>query len=158
MIVSSGVLFPQRMLRSRIARRVLAEQHIALTTQYHDLVELGPTQDSHRYIGIIDTSLSPYESIKALEDILPQVTGIPTEIIIDGEKAKEIRFAFINDHIQFIAFELIKNSVLAAVRNERLHAANKVFVTISETNNLIGVRISDECEYTHPLPSIVFIG
>jgi pyruvate dehydrogenase kinase 2/3/4 len=135
------------MLRSRIARRVLAEQHVALTTQYHDTVEHGPLQDSHRYIGIIDTSLAPYESIKALETILPRVTGIQgIEIVIDGENAKNIRFAFINDHIQFIAFELIKNSILAAVKNGNLKATKKVFITISETDSLIGIRISDECE------------
>lgn len=136
----------QRMLRSRIARRVLAEQHIALTTQYHDTLELGPLQDSHRVIGIIDTSLSPMESILALEDILPRVTGVQTKIVVDGEDAAKIRFAFINDHIQFIAFELIKNAVLAAVKTGRPDAAQKIFVTLTETANSIGVRISDECK------------
>lgn len=135
------------MLRSRIARRVLAEQHIALTTQYHDTLEHGPLQDSHRYIGIIDTSLSPYESIKALEDILPQVTGFKnTKIVIDGKNAKDIRFAFINDHIQFIVFELMKNSIIAAVKSGIPNKAERIYVTLSETPNLIGVRVSDECE------------
>jgi pyruvate dehydrogenase kinase 2/3/4 len=136
------------MLRSRIARRVLAEQHIALTTQYHDTLEHGPLQDSHRYIGIIDTSLSPYESIKSLESILPQVTGISNiEIVINGNNAKNIRFAFINDHLQFICFELIKNSILAAVKNGQTEKAGKVYVTLSETASLVGVRISDECKF-----------
>lgn len=145
------------MLRSRIARRVLAEQHIALTTQYHDTLEHGPLQDSHRYIGIIDTSLSPYESIKSLETILPQVTGISNiEININGNNAKNIRFAFINDHLQFICFELIKNSIIAAIKNGQLQKAGKVYVTLSETASLVGVRISDECEFLSSFTTFTF--
>lgn len=139
----------QRMLRSRIARRVLAEQHIALTTQYHEAIEHGPIQDANNYIGIINTNLSPYKSIKSLENFLPQVTGITTHINIDSRKknvGKEIKFAFIEDHLQFIVFELIKNSVLAALKEGRIEKAQNVNVTISETDHLIGIRVSDECE------------
>lgn len=137
------------MLRSRIARRVLAEQHIALTTQYHEAIEHGPIQDANNYIGIINTNLSPYKSINSLENFLPQVTGITTHINIESRKKnaeKEIKFAFIEDHLQFIVFELIKNSVLAALKEGRIEKAQNVNVTISETDHLIGVRVSDECE------------
>lgn len=138
------------MIRSRIARRVLAEQHIALTTQYHDTLEHGPIADAADHIGIINKSLSPYKSIKSLEALLPQVTGVQTEIQIDGKNVKSINFAFIEDHIQFICFELIKNSVLAALQDEnRREMAKVVNVTISETDHLIGVRISDQCEFNH---------
>ena len=140
--------FPQRMIRSRIARRVLAEQHIALTTQYHDHVEHGPIAGSEHYIGIINRSLSPYKSIKSLESLLPRVTGITTHIEIDGKNATNVKFAFIEDHIQFICFELIKNSVLAAIKEGRMEHARKVNVTISETGYLIGVRVSDQCKPT----------
>lgn len=133
------------MLRSRISRRVLAEQHLALTNQFNDLHDHGPAATQGRHVGVIDTSLSPSESIKALEPLLPKATGVQTEIVIDG--ATDVRFAFIEEHVQYIVFELLKNAVLAALKNGRPGAAKKVFVTVSDNPKFVGIRVSDEGEY-----------
>lgn len=133
------------MLRSRISRRVLAEHHIALSRQYHDSTEAGsPANIQQRFIGVVDTALSPYESIKALEQHLPSVTGVQTEIVVDNiAQAKKVKFAFIDDHLRFVVFELIKNGVLAAVRNGREDRASRVHVSIAESAKSVGVRVSD---------------
>lgn len=136
------------MLRSRISRRVLAEQHLALTNQFNDLHDHGPAAKQGRHIGIIDTSLSPAESIKALEPLLPKVTGVKTEIIIEGNT--DVRLAFIQEHIQYIVFELLKNSVLAALKTGRPDAAGKVYVTIADNPMSVGIRVSDEGERGAP--------
>lgn len=137
--------FMNRMLRSRISRRVLAEHHIALSRQYHDSLKAGSAANvQQRFIGVVDTALSPYESIKALEQHLPSVTGIQTEIVVDNTaQAKKVKFAFIDDHLRFVVFELIKNGVLAAVRNGREDRASRVHVSIAESAKSVGVRVSD---------------
>lgn len=133
------------MLRSRISRRVLAEHHIALSRQHHESVDAdSAAKVQQRYIGVVDTALSPYESIKALEQHLPSVTGRQTEIVIDNPvQAKKVEFAFIDDHLRFVVFELIKNGVLAAVRNGREDRASRVHVSIAESAKSVGVRVSD---------------
>jgi len=134
--------FMTRMLRSRISRRVLAEQHLALTNQFNDLNDHGPAATQGRHVGVIDTSLSPSESIKALEPLLPRATGVQTEIVIDG--ATDVRFAFIEEHVQYIVFELLKNAVLAALKKGRPDAAKKVYITIADNAKFVGIRVSDE--------------
>lgn len=129
------------MFRSRISRRVLAQQHIALTSQYHDAHDHGPVQDSSRFIGIIDTELSPQAAIASLSPLLPLVTGMNAEVTIDG--SKDVTFTFVEEHLRFIVFEMLKNSVLGA-RDAGKRA--KITCTIADSPKTIGVRISDECQ------------
>lgn len=137
----------QRMLRSRISRRVLAEQHIALTAQFHDAQEHGPTEDGGRHIGIINTKLSPHDSLTGLIGVLPLATGVSEancDIVLDGNKT--VTFAFIEEHLRYIVFELLKNSILAATEaGTRPH----VTVTVADSPKVIGVRVSDQCAWSH---------
>ena len=130
---------------------MLAEHHIALSRQYHDALKAGSAANvQQRFIGVVDTALSPYESIKALEQHLPSVTGIQTEIVVDNTaQAKKVKFAFIDDHLRFVVFELIKNGVLAAVRNGREDRASRVHVSIAESAKSVGVRVSDAGAWGH---------
>lgn len=133
------------MLRSRISRRVLAYHHLALTEQLRNKSAGAPSGD--RLIGIVDTAMSPYESIKSLENDLPLATGVKTDILIDNATtSKEIRFAFIDEHLRYATFELIKNSVLSALATGRSGQAERVRVTIADNPRAICVRVSDECE------------
>lgn len=134
------------MLRSRISRRVLANHHIALTKQLRDKQASGK-QDA-RFIGIVDTAMSPYNSIKSLEKDLPLATGVQTEIDIDNASTcEDVKFAFIEDHLRYTAFELIKNSVLSALATGREEQATRVNVTIADNAKAICVRVSDQCKY-----------
>ncbi|CAD6588397.1 MAG: hypothetical protein CYPHOPRED_004378 [Cyphobasidiales sp. Tagirdzhanova-0007] len=130
-----------RMLRSRISRRVLSEQHIALTAQYHDLHEHGPISDGSRYIGIIDTRLCPFHTIKAIEVLLPLITGVHTELIVEGNKG--VTIAFIDAHLKYVVLELVKNAVLAATKARRAEDAKKIYITIADSPKFLGVRVSD---------------
>ena len=131
------------MLRSRISRRVLSEQHIALTAQYHDLHEHGPISDGSRYIGIIDTRLCPFHTIKAIEVLLPLITGVHTELIVEGNKG--VTIAFIDAHLKYVVLELVKNAVLAATKARRAEDAKKIYITIADSPKFLGVRVSDLC-------------
>lgn len=132
------------MLRSRISRRVLAYHHLALTEQLKR--KLSGVSPDERLIGIVDTAMSPFETIKALEQDLPLATGINTETNIDNATvSKDVRFAFIEEHLRYTTFELIKNSVLSALSRGR--SAERVNVTIADNPRAICVRVSDACEF-----------
>lgn len=138
----------QRMLRSRISRRVLAEQHIALTRQYHELQEHGQTDTSSRYIGIIDTALSPQATIAETAELISLATGT-ADCKISVEGPDSITFPFIRDHLQYIVFELCKNAALAA---QAVGKAVLIAATLTHTAKTIALRISDQCklDIVHP--------
>ncbi|CDR99804.1 hypothetical protein [Sporisorium scitamineum] len=161
--------FMERMLRSRISRRVLAEQHIALSEALDDPFHffnepvrrqegedeygLGHNEDAvGDHVGIIYTRLSVAsvvnKGIKLLTQMFANVQGGAPERIprveVDGDL--KARFAYIPEHLEYIVFELLKNAMRATIRK---HAGEEspgvVRVTIVEgppEEDLI-IRISD---------------
>lgn len=157
--------FMERMLRSRISRRVLAEQHIALSEALDDPFHFfnEPSRDHSTadtehddavgdHVGIIYTRLSVAsvvnKGIKLLTQMFANVQGVEKERIpkveVDGDL--KARFAYIPEHLEYIVFELLKNAIRATIRK---HAgeedAGVVRVTIVEgppEEDLI-IRISD---------------
>ncbi|KAJ9478220.1 [Pyruvate dehydrogenase (acetyl-transferring)] kinase 2, mitochondrial [Pseudozyma hubeiensis] len=157
--------FMERMLRSRISRRVLAEQHIALSEALDDPFhffneperrsegeEEEHVDDIGDHVGIIYTRLSVAsvvnKGIKLLTQMFENVQGVGRERIpevkVDGDL--KARFAYIPEHLEYIVFELLKNAIRATIRK---HAGEEekglVRVTIVEgppEEDLI-IRISD---------------
>ncbi|PWN47333.1 hypothetical protein IE53DRAFT_390537 [Violaceomyces palustris] len=151
--------FMERMLRSRISRRVLAEQHIALSDAlddpFHFFNEPAEDEDGTEvgdHVGIIYTRLSAAsvvnKGIRLLTKMFSNVEGLPNDRIpkvsVDGDL--DARFAYIPEHLEYIVFELLKNAIRATMRK---HAKSKdpgeVRVTIVEgppEEDLI-IRISD---------------
>ncbi|GAC96260.1 pyruvate dehydrogenase kinase [Pseudozyma hubeiensis SY62] len=157
--------FMERMLRSRISRRVLAEQHIALSEALDDPFHFfneperrsEGEEDEHAddigdHVGIIYTRLSVAsvvnKGIKLLTQMFENVQGVGRERIpevkVDGDL--KARFAYIPEHLEYIVFELLKNAIRATIRK---HAGEEerglVRVTIVEgppEEDLI-IRISD---------------
>lgn len=179
--------FMSKMLRSRISRRVLAEQHISLTANYnspnHMMTERG-------YIGIIYTHCNPREiiertallaaetcrrqleneqelyyhnhqgnhnthqnnnnviehgSVSGNQDAAGVHNAKPPKVVLDGNI--EAEFSYIPDHIEYILYELLKNSM----RSVMLHGAPDpttgelppIQITICEGSNDIVFRVSD---------------
>lgn len=158
--------FMERMLRSRISRRVLAEQHIALSDAlddpfhfFNDGTSIPDTPSSHDgdHIGIIYTNLKVSSVVSKVVRLLTNVfqdevragyrvgdASVIPEVVIDG--ALDTRFAYIPEHLEYIFFELLKNSMMAVMR-QPLSARDPVTirVTIVEgppDEDLI-VRVSD---------------
>ncbi|PWN33980.1 alpha-ketoacid dehydrogenase kinase [Meira miltonrushii] len=159
--------FMERMLRSRISRRVLAEQHIALSEALDDPFHFfNDSASSHEssansgdgdHIGIIYTNLKVSSVISKVVGLLTKIfqdevqAGIRTgdaavipSVVIDG--ALDTRFAYIPEHLEYIFFELLKNSMTAVMR-QPLSARDPVTIraTIVEgppDEDLI-VRVSD---------------
>ncbi|KAI0677540.1 alpha-ketoacid dehydrogenase kinase [Trametes maxima] len=146
--------FMRRMLVSRISRRVLAEHHIALT-------KFVKSQDrslqAHEDVGIISTELSVQDSIDRCvrylrrrprdveEDALtgPLSDADWSEVIVDGHK--DTRFAYIREHLEYIIFELLKNSFRATrLQHPTSNTLPPIRVTVVASDNDVYLRISDQ--------------
>ncbi|KAI0638198.1 alpha-ketoacid dehydrogenase kinase N-terminal domain-containing protein [Trametes polyzona] len=146
--------FMRRMLVSRISRRVLAEHHIALT----DFVRSrDQPSGSHESVGIICTGLRVQDSIERCttylrrrpHDVEEDAVSGPlsdadwSEVIVDGHK--DTRFAYIREHLEYIIFELLKNSLRATrAKHPTASVLPPIRVTVVASDNDVYLRISDQ--------------
>ncbi|KAF9949762.1 hypothetical protein BGZ72_008500 [Mortierella alpina] len=148
--------FMNKMLRSRISRRVLAEQHISLTANYnspnHMMTDRG-------FIGIIYTHCNPREIVErtallAAETCRQALGGTvnPPKVILDGNIDAE--FSYIPDHIEYILYELLKNSMRFVMQNgtrdKRTSELPPIHITVCEGTHDIVFRVSDKGGGIHP--------
>ncbi|KAF8076416.1 branched-chain alpha-ketoacid dehydrogenase [Lyophyllum atratum] len=145
--------FMRRMLVSRISRRVLAEHHIALS-EIHAGTHKESSEEPH--VGIIFTGLDVRKSIERCVKLLRarpvgvedhygdavQGTRWP-EVVIDGHL--DTKFPYIREQLEYIVFELLKNSMRATVvKHHGSPILPAIRATIVAGENDIGIRISDE--------------
>ncbi|KAK9239479.1 branched-chain alpha-ketoacid dehydrogenase [Lipomyces kononenkoae] len=143
-------------LHDRIGTRLLAKHHIALTKQ--------SAQDARRdarFIGLVDTNLSPAELCREitwfLSDVCDLQYGMRPSMTIDvGE---DVRVAYIPEHLEYILTELLKNSFRATIEQflgmtpasqyrikhglQREVVPHPVAVTIVRTANGVVIRLRD---------------
>lgn len=144
----------RRMLISRISRRVLAEHHIALTENFMGQREKQLIGEPH--VGIIYTGLKVKKSIARCVELLRQrptwvedfqgeeihVRHWP-EVIVDGQL--DTQFPYIKEHLEYIVFELLKNSMRATlIAHQGDSQLPPIRVTIAAGENDVGIRISDQ--------------
>ncbi|KAF9121637.1 hypothetical protein BGW39_010372 [Mortierella sp. 14UC] len=147
--------FMNKMLRSRISRRVLAEQHITLTSNFnspnHMMTDRG-------YIGIIFTHIRPKDIVERTAalaaDTCRQASGgmSPPKVLLDGNIDAE--FTYIPDHIEYILYELLKNSMRFVMQNGKRDPTTgdlpPIQVTVCEGTHEIVFRVSDKGGGIHP--------
>ncbi|KAG0363055.1 hypothetical protein BG005_002952 [Podila minutissima] len=145
--------FMNKMLRSRISRRVLAEQHISLTSNFNSPNHMVSDRG---YIGIIYTHCNPRDIVERTAilaaETCRQSTGgkmEPPKVIMDGNIDAE--FSYIPDHIEYILYELLKNSMRFVMRRGARSKAEggtgelpPIQVTVCEGDNEIVFRVSDK--------------
>lgn len=111
--------FVNNMLRTRIGRRVLAEQHIALSKAFMG----GNISRNSTRIGIIDTACHAGRTIEKCVKLAREAAlarhGVAPLVTVDGHI--DTTFIYIPDHIEYILFELLKNALSFQVT---AHAAN----------------------------------
>ncbi|KAF9932144.1 hypothetical protein FBU30_008831 [Linnemannia zychae] len=147
--------FMNKMLRSRISRRVLAEQHITLTSNFnspnHMMADRG-------YIGIIYTHIRPKDIVERTAllaaDTCRQASGgmAPPKVLLDGNIDAE--FTYIPDHIEYILYELLKNSMRFVMQNGKRDPTTgelpPIQITVCEGTHDIVFRVSDKGGGIHP--------
>jgi pyruvate dehydrogenase kinase 2/3/4 len=123
--VSEMDKFMNNLLRTRISRRVLAEQHIQLSEDFASRSFDNGNSKEHR-IGIINTRCKAIDIVKKCAALSQEMTkqrhGISASVEVDGHVDTE--FVYIPDHIEYIVFELLKNSMRFQVQNWQAHSGN----------------------------------
>ncbi|KAG0293254.1 hypothetical protein BGZ98_002251, partial [Dissophora globulifera] len=147
--------FMNKMLRSRISRRVLAEQHISLTSNFNSPNHM---MSDRGYIGIIYTHCRPGDIVErtallAAETCRQSSGGVdPPKVMLDGNVDAE--FSYIPDHIEYILYELLKNSMRYVMQNGIPDAKTgelpPIQITVCEGTHDIVFRISDKGGGIHP--------
>ncbi|KAK1760880.1 pyruvate dehydrogenase kinase [Echria macrotheca] len=151
--------FMNTILKARISRRVIAEQHLALTDTFHaPWFSPGAKLSETEFIGEVFLKCIAKEVVErcgeATREIARRAYGpdvpIP-EIKIEGHL--DASFPYILSHLEYIIGELLRNSVQAGVeRHQRLKSEGKnpgaepkpIEVTICESSQHVIFRISDQ--------------
>ncbi|KAH9938135.1 alpha-ketoacid dehydrogenase kinase N-terminal domain-containing protein [Fomitopsis serialis] len=150
--------FMHRMLVSRISRRVLAEHHIALS-RYFSTRQDGKRIPENR-VGVIHLRLPVKDSIEKCARFLrkraydaeqDQIEGTSAdapwpEVVIEGHL--DIKFSYIPAHLEYVVFELLKNSLRATrLKHTSLHHLPPIRATVVAGENEVTIRISDQDQY-----------
>ncbi|KAI8912301.1 branched-chain alpha-ketoacid dehydrogenase [Powellomyces hirtus] len=122
--------FMNEMLRSRIGRRVLAEQHITLSHVFD-----GRESQDESFIGIVNTKCKAVDVVNKCAAIVGRVFedgfGIkPPEVHVDGHL--DATFTYIPDQIEYIVFELLKNSMWATLDKHAPHVLKRAPQSVAE--------------------------
>lgn len=135
--------FMNTMLRSRISRRVIVEQHLAITANHNTV------WDEEGYIGIIFTRCCAREiaenCISLASKHILKSHGRSVNVVIDGSGRNEAVFAYIPEHIEYILYELLTNSIRHSVECDEPETKT-VRLTIAQNETDILFRVSDNAE------------
>ncbi|KAF2791098.1 alpha-ketoacid dehydrogenase kinase [Melanomma pulvis-pyrius CBS 109.77] len=147
--------FMNTMLRSRISRRVIAEQHLALTETFNSPWHFPSAQPVHdpnaEAVGEIFLRCNAKEIVercgKTTQELIKRAYGshfdIP-EIHINGHL--DATFPYILSHLEYTVGELLRNSMQAVIEQRKFKDAKPppIEVLICETSQHVIIRISDQ--------------
>jgi pyruvate dehydrogenase kinase 2/3/4 len=136
----------------RISRRVIAEQHIALTETFHSPwhfpeTKLDPTVE---FVGEVFLRCNAKEVVERCAETTRQLmkqaygpdTSIP-EIKVQGHV--DATFPYIQSHLEYILGELLRNSIQAVIEQRPFEGEPPpIDVLICESPQHVIIRISDQ--------------
>ncbi|KAI9822476.1 MAG: hypothetical protein M1827_000195 [Pycnora praestabilis] len=147
--------FMNTILRSRISRRVIAEQHLALTETFNSpwhfpdaKVQMESQAD---FVGEVFLRCNAREVVeqcgKSAQALAREAYGseisVP-RIVLEGHL--EATFPYILSHLEYIIGELLRNSIQAVVerRKDRVGEPPPIEILICEAPQHVIIRISDQ--------------
>ncbi|KAK5695255.1 putative protein kinase [Elasticomyces elasticus] len=147
--------FMNTLLRSRISRRVIAEQHLALNETFHspwhfDGKKSG-TAPEDEFVGEIFLKCNAKEIVEKCASRASELTrkafgpdvALPM-IVLQGHL--ETTFPYIPSHLEYILGELLRNSIQAVVeqRGATRDVPPPIEVLICEAAQHVIIRVSDQ--------------
>lgn len=149
------------MLRSRISRRVIAEQHLALTETFETP---APAKQSNSnggdedFVGQVLLKCSASEIISTCASNITRLVrraygpsvAIP-RVVLEGDL--DSTFPYIPSHIEYIIGELLRNSIQASIARGQSEGPDSVYssadpppidVLVCEAQQHLIIRISDQ--------------
>ncbi|KAH7135461.1 branched-chain alpha-ketoacid dehydrogenase [Dendryphion nanum] len=147
--------FMNTLLRSRISRRVIAEQHIALTETFHSPWHFPHAQSNTDHpaesVGEIFLRCNAKEIVehcgRDMQNLIKRAYGshvkIP-EINITGNL--DATFPYVLSHLEYLVGELLRNSIQAVIERGRSEDTKPppIEVVICENSQHVIIRISDQ--------------
>ncbi|TVY45414.1 [Pyruvate dehydrogenase (acetyl-transferring)] kinase 2, mitochondrial [Lachnellula subtilissima] len=146
--------FMNTILRSRISRRVIAEQHLALTetfnSPWHFPDAEKPSLTDAEFVGEVFLRCNASEVITRIGHEVASLaslaygpsTPLPA-IKLSGHL--DATFPYILSHLEYIIGELLRNSIQATVeRNHKGEAVPPIEVTVCEAQQHVIIRVSDQ--------------
>lgn len=143
------------MLRNRISRRVIAEQHLALTDTFNSpwhFPNANPRDDANTdFVGEVFLRCNARE-------VVERVAGLEQNLMrqtyVDKVKVPEVKlqghltatFPYILSHLEYIIGELLRNSIQAVTErwDRKDGGPPPIEVLICETSQHVIIRISDQ--------------
>ncbi|KAI4171691.1 MAG: hypothetical protein LQ343_004084 [Gyalolechia ehrenbergii] len=147
--------FMNTLLRSRISRRVIAEQHLALTETFHSHWHFPDAKQNHDpnadFIGEVFLRCNAKEVVEECSQRAKSLAreAFGRECILPEVKLQghlEATFPYILSHLQYIVGELLRNSIQAVAERYRRFQAEKpppIEVLVCEAPQHVIIRISD---------------
>jgi len=152
--------FMNTILRSRISRRVIAEQHLALTETFHSpwhFPDAQPTPTTQtEFVGEVFLKCNAREVVTkcftAVETLCAATYG-PNTILpaIKLSGHLDATFPYILSHLEYIIGELLRNSMQAMVERQKTRprgwdekAPPPIEVTVCEAPQHVIIRVSDQ--------------
>ena len=139
--------FMSLMLRSRISRRVIVEQHLSLSDLYRKHPYSRKPAD---YIGEIFYQCKTADHLRLAADFVkhsmlglcPDIVKMP-DVIVDGDV--DARISFIQPHLHYLFGEILRNSYEAVIsaHKDKPGKMPPIKVTIINSDRHIQFRISD---------------
>lgn len=146
--------FMNTILKSRISRRVIAEQHLSLTETYNSpYFSPGAKLSESDFIGEVFIKCNAKNVISNCASAIRKIARVTNgpdvklpEVKIEGHL--ETSFPFILSHLEYIIGELLRNSVQAVIDRHQEHGHPEdepppIEVTIAEAPHHATIRISD---------------
>lgn len=138
--------------QQRISRRVIAEQHTALTDTFHMSWDYGKSEVPDRPVDCVGEILLHCNAkdivqrcAAATQELIKKTYGdsvVLPRIKLEGDLTAT--FPYIESHIEYIIGELLRNSFQAVIEQRKFHDSTPpIEVLICETSQHVIVRISD---------------
>lgn len=147
--------FMNTVLRSRISRRTIAEQHLALTETFKSpwhFPDAKPTESE--FVGEVFLKCNAKEvvsrcgkQVQALAGAAYGPSTILPEIKLEGHL--DATFPYILNHLEYIIGELLRNSIQAIVEKQKQGPSPPstpppIEVTVCEAPQHVIIRVSDQ--------------
>ncbi|KAF8857500.1 alpha-ketoacid dehydrogenase kinase [Acephala macrosclerotiorum] len=151
--------FMNTILRSRISRRVIAEQHLALTetfnSPWHFPSSTITTDPTTEFVGEVFLRCNAGEVVRRCGDAVSALCSaaygssvVLPSIMLSGHTSAT--FPYILSHLEYIIGELLRNSIQAIVERQKSNPENRkgeppaIEVTVCEAPQHVIIRVSDQ--------------